>query len=147
MYLIGTRNTSTQNLVTGDTIDFGAVYRKFCKKNACGVKVFELNDDSISLQHNGIYHLTATITFTAPVAGDVVFTLAQNEMPTIGATITETITTATTEFKTSTLDFYVLVDSGCLLGNQTTLIKNISIINTGVDATITNVVVNIDKVV
>lgn len=147
MYLLGTRNTAPQDLAIGGILDLGAVYRKYCKKNSCGIKVFDFSANSISLQHQGIYHVTATITFTAPAAGVVTFQLTENGIAIPGALASETITTATTEVRTTTIDFYVLVDSGCLLGNPTTLAKNISFVNTGVASTVTNVVVNVDKVV
>ena len=147
MYLLGTRNASTQALVTGGIVNLGEVYRKFCRKNSCGLKAFEFNGSSISLQHTGIYHITATLTFTAPVAGVVIFQLTENGVAIPSALASEIITTATTEVRTTTIDFYVLVDSGCVLGNPTTLIKNIGITNTGVGSTITNVVLNVEKVV
>lgn len=147
MLLLGTRNISSQDLEVGDTIDLGTVYRRFCKKNSCGVKAFNFNSDAITLQHSGIYHVTAVITFTAPVAGVVTFQLVDNDTPLIGATASETITTATTEVRTTTLDYYVLVDSSCVLNQPTVIAENISITNTGVASTVTNVVVNVEKVV
>lgn len=147
MYLLGTRNSTTQSLVAGASLNLGEVYRKFCRKNSCGFKTFEFNANSISLQHNGIYHVTSTITFTAPVAGVVIFQLTDNGVAIPSALASETITTATTEVKTTVIDFYVLVDNTCVLGNPTTLIRNIGITNTGVASTISNVVLNVEKVV
>ena len=147
MLLLGTRNIATQDAVANSSINLGSVYRRFCKKNSCGVKTFEFNSTSVSLQQAGIYHITSTITFSAPVAGNVVFQLFENGVAIPGAIATETITTATTEIKTTTLDFYVLVDDSCVLGNVSTLIKNISVVNTGVDSTISNIVLNVEKVV
>ena len=147
MYLLGTRNITSQALTTGSTVNLGEVYRKFCRKNSCGIKTFDFNTTSVGLQQSGIYHVTTTLTFTAPVAGDVVFQLTENGIATPGAIASETITTATTEVKTTTIDFYVLLDSGCVLGNPTTLIRNLAITNTGVASTVTNVVFNVEKVV
>lgn len=147
MYLLGTRNSTTQALTTGASVNLGEVYRKFCRKNSCGLKAFEFNGSSISLQHSGIYHITATMTFTAPVAGVVIFQLTENGVAIPSALASETITTATTEVASTTIDFYVLVDTGCVLGNPTTLIKNVGITNTGVASTLTNVVFNVEKVV
>ena len=147
MYLLGTRNSTTQALTTGASVNLGEVYRKFCRKNSCGVKTFDFNGTSVALQQSGMYHITATITFTAPVAGLVIFQLTENGIAIPSALASETITTATTEVKTTTIDFYVLVDSTCVLGNPSTLIKNIAILNTGVASTISNVVFNVEKVV
>ena len=146
MVLLGTRNSTTQALTTGSAINLGEVYRKFCRKNTCGVKAFDFNSTSVALQHKGIFHITTTITFTAPVAGLVVFQLNENGLAIPSALASETITTATTETKTTVIDFYVLVDEQCVLGQPSTLIKNISITNTGVATTITNVVFNVEKV-
>lgn len=145
-FIIGTRNTSTQDLAVGDTVDLGSVYRKYVCRGKCGLNTYELSGgDAISLQHSGFYHITATLTFTAPAAGVVTFQLASNDVALIGATASETITTADTEVRTTTIDYYVLVNKGCVAGIPTTLIENISIINTGVASTVTNVVVNIEK--
>ena len=147
MLLLGTRNAATQDLVVGSVLNLGEVYRKYCKKNSCGTKAFDFNGTSVSLQQNGIYHITSTITFTAPVAGLVVFQLTENGVAIPSALATETITTATTETKTTVIDFYVLVDSTCVLGVPSTLIKNIALQNTGVASTVSNVVFNVEKVV
>lgn len=145
--LLGTRNAASQSLVTGSTLNLGEVYRKYCHKNECGVKTFDFNSTSVTLQQSGIYHITSTITFTAPVAGTVIFQLTENGVATPSALASETITTATTEIKTTIIDFYVLVDRTCVLGSPSTLLKSIGINNTGVASTVTNVVLNIEKVV
>lgn len=146
MLILGTRNTATQALAVGDSINFGEVYRRYDKRGSCGCRTFELNGTSIALQSSGIYHVTAVITFTAPAAGDVTFQLNNNGVAIPGAVTTETVTTATTEINTTTLDFYVLTDRNYILNTLSTL-TSISITNTGVASTVTNVVVNIDKVV
>lgn len=146
-YLLGSKNVSTQTVVTNGIVNLGEIYRKYCKKNQCGVTVFSANGESVALQHNGIYHITATITFTAPTAGNVIFQLAENGSVIPGAIATETITTATTEVKTTIIDYFILVDKTCILGVPTTLVKNISILNSGVGATISNVVFNVEKTV
>ena len=146
MLLLGTRNIATQEVATDGVVSLGQVYRRYCRK-CSGVKTFDFNGTSIALQQQGVYHITATITFSAPVAGIVTFQLTDNGVAIPGALATETITTATTEIRTTTLDYYVLVDSDCVLGQSATEVESVSIVNTGVDATITNVVVNVDKVV
>lgn len=147
MLLLGTRNATSQTLTTGSVLNLGEVYRKYCKKNNCGVRAFDFNSTSVALQHSGIYHITATITFTAPAAGVVIFQLTENGVAIPSALAQETITTATTEVKTTTIDFYVLVDNACILGNATTLLKSLALINTGVASTVSNVVFNVEKVV
>ncbi len=147
MVLIGTRNIATQTVLTDGAISLGSVYRKYCKRNSCGVRAFETTADSVLLQHQGIYHLTATFVGTGTVAGDVTVQLLENGIAIAGALSTETITTATTEIRTFVIDHYILVDDACLLGKNTTLSKAITFQNTGVGATFTAVTVNIEKVV
>lgn len=147
MLLIGVKNTSTQAVLTDGIINIGSVYRRYCKKSACGVPAFSRTANDISLQHSGIYHLTATFVVSAPTAGTVTVQLNVNGTPVDGAFASETITTATTELRTLVIDYYVLVDKDCILNTEATVAQTISFENTGDDATFTSVVVNVDKVV
>ena len=147
MLLIGVKNTGTQTVLADGAINIGSVYRKYCKKNTCGVPAFARTANDISLQHSGIYHLTATFVASAPAAGVVTVQLLVNGEEIEGAFASETITTATTEFRTLVMDYYVLVDKDCILNTESTVAQTISFENTGVDATFTSVVVNVDKVV
>ena len=147
MLLIGVKNTGTQTVLADGIVNIGSVYRKYCKKNACGVPAFARTANDISFNHSGIYHLTATFVVSAPAAGDVTVQLLVNGEVLDGVFATETITTATTEFRTMVIDYYVLVDKDCILNTESTVAQTISFQNTGVDATFTSVVVNVDKVV
>lgn len=147
MLLIGVKNTGTQTVLADGIVNIGSVYRKYCKKNACGVPAFARTANDITLNHSGIYHLTATFVASAPAAGDVTVQLLVNGEVVDGVFATETITTATTEFRTMVIDYYVLVDKDCILNTESTVAQTISFQNTGVDATFTSVVVNVDKVV
>lgn len=147
MLLLGTKNVGTQTVLTDGVINIGSVYRKFCKKNSCGVPTFNRTANDISLQHEGIYHITATLVGSGDVAGVVTVQLFVNGEAITGAFSSETITTADTELRTFVIDYYVLVDKDCLLGRESTLAQTVSLVNTGVDATFTSVVVNVDKVV
>nr|DAE44630.1 MAG TPA: hypothetical protein [Caudoviricetes sp.] len=145
MLSLGVKNTTAQSVVSGGLVNLGSVYRKNCCKNACGVKTFDFDGNSINLQQSGIYTVTALVTFTAPAAGNVVLQLTDNGVVIPGAIATETITTATTEVKTTTIQYQLLVDSTCVLGQYSTQVKNISLLNSGVASTISNVVVNVVK--
>lgn len=147
MLLLGTKNVGTQTVLTDGVINIGSVYRKFCKKNLCGVPTFNRTANDISLQHEGIYHITATLVGSGDVAGVVTVQLFANGEAISGAFSSQTITTADTELRTFVIDYYVLVDKDCLLGRESTLAQTVSLVNTGVDATFTSVVVNVDKVV
>lgn len=145
MLSLGVKNTTTQNVVSGGLVNLGSVYRKNCCKNECGIKTFDFDGNSIKLQQNGIYNVTVLVTFTAPAIGNVVLQLTDNGVVVPGAIATETITTATTQVKTTTIQYQFLVDSACVLGEYSTQTKSISLLNSGVASTISNVVVNVVK--
>lgn len=147
MLLLGVKSTGTQTVLTDGIVNIGSVYRRYCKKNACGFPAFSRTANDISLQHSGIYHLTATFVVSAPAAGTVTVQLLLNGEAIDGAFASETITTATTELRTMVIDYYVLVDKDCILNTESTVAQTISFENTGDDATFTSVVINVEKVV
>lgn len=149
MLLLGTKNIGTQTVLPDGIINIGSVYRKFCKKNRCGVTAFSRTANDISLQHSGIYHITATLVGSGDVAGDITVQLYVNGEVVDGAFSTQTITTPDTELRTFVVDYFVLVDKDCILGNESTLAQTISLVNTSatVTATFTSVVLNVEKVV
>lgn len=146
MLLLGIKNVSPQTLITDQLVNLGSVYRRYCRKNDCGIPTFSYDGTSVSLQHRGMYKITITAIVSGTVAGDVTLQLLENGTPITGALATETITTPTTELRTMSIDYYVLVDSDCVLGNLSTTIEALSLQNTGVGATITNIVTNVLKV-
>ena len=147
MLLIGLKNTGEQTVLATGQINIGNVYRKFCKANRCGVPAFTATSNGVTLQHEGIYHITAVLVGTGETAGDVTVSLFENGEAITGAVSTQTITTATTEFRTFVIDYYVKVDKDCVLGFNTTDAKTISLVNTSdaIDATFTSVVLNVTK--
>ena len=146
MLLLGTRNFTTQNVVTNGLIELGNVYRRFCKK-INGVRTFEFDNSDVILQQNGIYHITVTAVASGAEAGTLAIQLYENGFAVPGVFANETITTPNTELRTLTLDYFVLVDSTCVLGCNSTVAKTISLVNTGIEANYTSVVMNIEKVV
>lgn len=149
MLLLGTKTIGTQDVAPDGVISLGSTYRKYCKKNACGITAFSRTATDISLQHEGIYHLTATFVASGDVAGDITVQLYVNGQAVDGVFATETITTPTTELRTFVIDTYILVDKDCILGRESTMSKTISFVNTSdaVTATFTSVVANVEKVV
>lgn len=145
MLLIGTKNVGTQTVLTDGIINLGSTYRRYCKKNDCGVPSFSRTAQDVTLNHSGIYHITATLVGTGTVAGDVSVQLLANGEVVDGAISTETITTATTEFRTFVIDYYLLVDKDCVLNTLSTIAQTISLQNVGVGATFTSVVLNVSK--
>ena len=149
MLLLGTKNIGTQTVLPDGIINIGSVYRKFCKKNSCGFGAFSRTANDISLQHSGIYHVTATLVGSGDAAGVITVQLAINGELVDGAFSSQTITTADTEVRTFVIDYYVLVDKDCILGNESTTAQTISFLNTStdIDVTLTSVIVNVEKVV
>ena len=145
--LLGMRNITSQSVAALGSISLGSVYRKYCKKNECGVPTFSNTDTSVSLLQQGIYHVTATAVGTGTTAGVVTIQLLENGVAVPAAFSSETITTPATELRTFVIDAYILVDSDCLLGSPTTLAKTLALQNTGVASTVTSVVFNVEKVV
>ena len=145
--LVGTRNVATQDVAVLGTIGLGTTYRRYCKKNNCGIRTFDVDSTSITIQQQGIYHITATLVGSGDAAGVVTVQLLENEVAVPGAFSSETITTADTELRTFVIDYYVLVDDICLLGSRTTPAISISLQNTGIAATFTSVIVNVEKAV
>lgn len=145
MLLLGTKNFATQDVVTNGIIQLGNVYRRYCRK-INGVKTFEFDNTDVILQQSGMYHITVTAVGSGSAAGTLAIQLYENGVPVPGVFSNETITTPDTELRTLTLDYFVLVDSTCVLGQTSTVAKAISLVNTGVEATYTSVVMNIEKV-
>lgn len=145
MLLIGTRNFATQEVVTNGIVQLGNVYRRYCRK-INGIKTFEFDNSDVILQQSGMYHITVTAVASGAEAGTLALQLYENGFAISGVFANETITTPDTELRTLTLDYFVLVDSTCVLGCNSTVAKAISLVNTGVEATYTSVIMNIEKV-
>ena len=145
MLLLGTKNFASQNVVTNGLVQLGNVYRKYCKK-INGTKTFEFDNSDVILLQGGIYHITVTAVGSGAEAGTLAIQLYENGVAIPGAFSNETITTPDTELRTLTIDYFVLVDNTCVLGCNSTLAKAISVVNTGVEATFTSVIMNIEKV-
>lgn len=143
--LLGTKNFASQDVVTNGIVQLGNVYRRYCKR-VNGTRTFEFDNSDIILQQSGIYHITVTAVGSGDEAGTLAIQLYENGNAVPGAFSNETITTPETELRTLTIDYFVLVDSACVLGCSSTLAKAISVVNTGVAATFTSVVVNVEKV-
>ena len=149
MLLIGTKNIGTQTVLADGVVNLGFTYRKFCKRNRYGTPTFGVTANGVTLNTEGIYHITAVFVGSGSAAGDLTVALALNGVLVDGAVSTQTITTADTEIRTWVIDYYAKVDTDCVLGVTSTDAQTVSFVNTSdaIDATFTSVVVNIDKVV
>lgn len=144
MILLGLENSGTQDVLVDGLVNLGSVYRRYTRNNCS--QPFTFNGTSFNLGLRGMYHITLTAIVSAPAAGDVSIQMVENGIEIPSAIATTTITTAETEFRTITIDRIVLVDNTYILGQPTTLSKAIAFKNVGVEATISNVVVNVEKV-
>lgn len=98
-------NTNAATVSENSAIPLGSVIRRYgCSVNG--------TTGGIVLNETGYYLITATITFTAPAAGDATITLQQDGVSVVGATASATVTTATTEINTITVNGIVRVVCG-----------------------------------
>lgn len=125
--------TSSSAVVAGGTLPLSTIVRRYgCALNQSG--------NSVLLNESGYYLVNVTATFTAPVAGVVTLVLNQNGNDVPGATGSSTITTATTEVRTISFSAIVRVVCG-------TAPSTLSIVDTGIDATFSNIAINVVKIV
>lgn len=143
--LLGLANTAPQDVVVDGLVNLGTVYRRFSKKNECGIGTFDFSGTSVSLNQRGIYEVEVTAVVSAPAAGVVTLQLEQNGVLIPAAFASETITTADTELRTLNFSYFILVDNDLILNYPTTTAQSLTIRNTGVASTIENIVVNITK--
>ena len=100
-------------------------------------RILKNNSDSIILGAPGYYKIAITATFTAPEAGDVTLVAQKNSIAIPGITASTTITTATTEISTLTL-------SGIIRVMPFEGASVLSILNSGVAITSSNISVDIE---
>lgn len=143
--LLGLANTAPQDVVVDGLVSLGTVYRRFSKKNECGIGTFDFSGTSVALNQRGIYEVEVTAVVSAPAAGVVTLQLEQNGVLIPAAFASETITTADTELRTLNFSYFILVDNDLILNYPTTTAQSLTIRNTGVASTIENIVVNITK--
>ena len=145
-YLIGLQDTATQTVLSGGLIQIGDVYRRYCRKNNCGTRVYDNTSTGVTLNWSGVYKVTATLVGSGDVAGDITVQLFANGQPILGAISTQSVTTPDTEIRTFVIDRFILVNNAEVLGFNNPLATTLTLENTGVDATFTNVVIDIVKV-
>lgn len=126
---IYTANTASQSVSVNTAVNIGTIQRRFgCAMNA--------GSTSVSISKCGYYMVTAVITFTAPATGVASVSLQQNGAQVPGATVADTVTTATTDQNTMTLVGIV---------RSTTGADTLTLVNTGIAITPSNVAVTVVK--
>lgn len=95
------------------------------------------SNDSIVLGAPGYYHVSTTVTFTAPAAGTVTLSLRQDGTQIQGGVASTTITTATTEVRSLNLNAIVRIPCN---SSPVTL----TVVNTGVAITTSNIAIDVE---
>lgn len=128
--LIYLATPSTSSVSSGGVLPLTTIIRRR------GSSIQQSND-SIVLGAPGYYKVSVIATFTAPAAGVVTLQLRQDGSLVQGGTASTTITTATTEVSSLSIDSIVRVPC---CGSPVTL----SVVNTGVDITTSNIAINVE---
>ena len=93
--------------------------------------------NSVLLYRPGYYKVNATITFTAPAAGDVEIKAQKNGTDVVGMESSTSITTATTEVRSLAISGIVRV-----FCNED--LATLTLVNSGVEITISNVEIDVE---
>ena len=121
---------TTSSVATNGVLPLTTIVRR---RGSC----IQQSNDSIVLGSPGYYRVSITSTFTAPTAGTVALSLRQDGVQIQGATASTTITTATTEVRSLSLDTIIRVPC---CGAPVT----ITAVNTGVAITTSNIGINVE---
>ena len=126
-------NTTETAVLANGILPFTIITRR----NPRGI---DLNGNSVTIADCGsnYYLVNVNATFTAPVAGDVVLNLQQNGVNVVGATGSETITTATTEVRSISFQATIRTFNNIALDTLT-------VVNSGVEATFSNITLSVIK--
>ena len=131
--LIDVATTTSTSVLANGTLPLATIVRRRGNDvNLVG------NTVAITDCGSNYYLVAVTATFTAPVAGVVTLNLQQNGANVVGATASTTITTATTEVRS--ISFVAIVRTFNATG-----IDSLSVVNTGVGATFSNIDVVVEK--
>ena len=131
--LIDVATTTSTSVLAGATLPLATIVRRRGRD-------VDLSGNSVAVIDCGsnFYLVTVTATFTAPVAGVISIALQQNGTNVTGATASTTITTASTEVRS--LSFSAIVRTYNSAG-----IDALSIVNTGLAATYSNIDMTVVK--
>lgn len=126
-------NNTTQTVLANGTILPGTTVHKNCQSQA------SLSGNAINIVGSGYFNVDVSVTFTGTAAGDAVIQLYKDGSLVTGATATETITTASTEYRT--ISFSAEILKSCPCSNLVTL----TLMNTGIGITVTNVAIRVKR--
>lgn len=131
--LIYVATTTPSAVVANGTLPLATIVRRRGRD-------VNLSGNSIAITDTGsnYYLVTVTATFTAPVAGTIALALQQNGVAVTGATVSTTITTATTEVRSLSFSAIVRTFNDCT-------IDSLTVVNSGLAATFSNIAVAVEK--
>lgn len=111
--LIYVANTTPIATPLGTAANLGTIVRR----KSCDMS---LSGNAVNLTEAGFYDVDVAATFTGAAAGNVTLTLYKDGVAVPGATATETITTATTEYRS--VGFHGVVRVGCCADSALTVV-------------------------
>lgn len=131
--LINVATTVSSAVVANGTLPLTTIVRR----RGCDIN---LSGNAVAITDCGsnYYLVTVTATFTAPAEGVVTLALQQNGANVTGATGSTTVTTPTTEVRSISFSAIVRTFNGAG-------IDSLSVINSGVAVTFSNIDVNVIK--
>lgn len=101
--LIYMSNEAVTQVAQNAVIPFGNIVRRKSNHINGGA-------NGVTLGECGYYEVLVNITFTGQAAGDAIFNILQDNVQVIGGSAQETITTASTEYRTVTIPVVVRVE-------------------------------------
>ncbi len=130
LYLV---NNTTQTVLANGTILPGTTIHRNCQSQA------SLSGNAINIIGSGYFNVDVSVTFTGSAAGDVSVQLYKDGTAIPGAAGTQTITTASTEYRTISFNVEVLKPCSC------NSLMTLTLVNSGIEATYTNVAIRVKR--
>lgn len=128
---IYTVNSTDQILAAGSTIDLGSIIRRFGQN-------INLNGNNIVVSGAGYYNIDVQVTITGTTAGTATITLMKDNVAVQGANASYSLAVG----DVTTIGINALIrEYGCCCNNT----SNLSLMISGIGATINNVAVVIEK--
>lgn len=125
-------NTTSTPVIANAVVPITTIVRRY------GVAT-NLLGNAVTLSEAGYYLVNVSATFTSPVAGNVAISLQDDGSNVAGATGASTITTDTTQLQT--ISFTAIVRVFCGQAPDA-----LTLVNTGVAATFSNVAISVVKI-
>jgi hypothetical protein len=126
-------NNTTQTVLANGTVLPGTVVHKNCNSQAT------LSGNAINVLGTGYFTIDVSATFTGAAAGEATLQLYKDGVAIPGAVGSQTITTADTEYRSISFTCEILKSCNC------NSISTITLVNTGVGLTLSNVAIRVKR--